>query len=1075
MMIRVLSILICVIISLDSFTQNTKFKQDFLKPPLSYRPGCFYYWISDNISVEGVTNDIKAMAEVGIGRAFIGNVGFPYEQDMFLRYGNVKLFSQEWWKITQAAVKAGSAEGVDVGFFNSPGWSQSGGPWVKHTQSMRYLASQETDVVGPGWITYQFDKSDLFQEVSVLAFPMPVFENDFHRNKIKKIKASIDGIDFHSLFDGDTTSVVALPSGSKDFSISVEMNSSYETRSLVIFPARQSFKADVSIQEWDGNVFRTIKSFCYDRSNFSLNVGFKPTAPVVISFPKTVSNEFRLEFTKLEGNGGFAEIAFSNASILERYEEKQLAKMVQKPLPSWEEYQWDTEMEESDQKSIVSQTQILDITRKVSKNGLLKWYVPQGKWVIIRYGMLPTGMSNAAASPEGRGYEVDKMNKQAIQDHFQNFIKKIQDKIPKSDKRAFKYVVADSYETGSQNWTDNMVISFQESFGYDPTKWLPVLSGRVVESKEMSNRFLWDLRRFIANKIAYDYVGGLRDICNRNGLELWLENYGHWGFPSEFLMYGGQSNEVAGEFWAEGNLGSVECRAASSAAHIYGKNSVSAESFTADRSPYSRHPGVLKKRGDWSFTEGINNTIFHVYIHQPTDTIPGINAWFGTEFNRHNTWFKQGKAFVEYIHRCNFMLQQGKPVNDIAFFIGEDAPKMTGSNFPHLPSGYQFDYINAEVIEQRLRVENGKFVLPDGMSYRLLVLPELETMRPELLKKIFQLVNDGGAILGTKPLRSPSLHNYPLSDSIVKSLGAKLWQGLDGKINKVSNVGKGKVMTGLSMEDALQEIKLVPDFVKNTPANILFAHRSTVDKEIYFISNQEDTTIRFEALFREGVGQPYFYDPVTGSIRVLKGFSVETSGKKVLLELAAFQSCFVVIDNTENATPANVDNFPEPYTVHDVNPEWMVTFDTSMRGPLAPVHFNRLVDWSMHENEYIRNYSGKAIYKGKFYLDSLVSGSTIFIDLGKVNVIATVKINDKKIGTVWTAPWQIDATGAIKEGENEIEIEVVNTWVNRLVADSRLPESQRRTWINYSTIKPDTPYEPSGLIGPVKIVSYDNF
>lgn len=252
---------------------------------------------------------------------------------------------------------------------------------------------------------------------------------------------------------------------------------------------------------------------------------------------------------------------------------------------------------------------------------------------------------------------------------------------------------------------------------------LPVFFGRVVQSAEISDRFLWDVRRMIADRISHQYVGTMRQKANEYGLQLWLENYGHWGYPGEFLQYGGQSDAIGGEFWTGNDIEGMELRAASSAAHGYGKNIVHAEAFTSGGPMWNYHPGNLKKLGDWAATKGVNHFVLHVYIHQPYDTmIPGINAWFGIEFNRHNTWFSQSKTWIDYLRRSHYVLQQGKYVADVAYFIGEDAPKMTGIRHSELPEGYNFDYVNAEII-QRMKIVNGRFVLPDGMSYKLLVLP----------------------------------------------------------------------------------------------------------------------------------------------------------------------------------------------------------------------------------------------------------------------------------------------------------------------------------------------------------------
>ncbi len=484
--------------------------------------------------------------------------------------------------------------------------------------------------------------------------------------------------------------------------------------------------------------------------------------------------------------------------------------------------------------------------------------------------------------------------------------------MPKADRKAFKHVVADSYEMGSQNWTDGFNDLFRQRYGYDPRPWLPVLTGRLVGSADQSDRFLWDLRRLVADHVAFDYVGGLREACQRHGLRLWLENYGHWGYPAEFLQYGGQSDEVSGEFWATGDLGSIELRCASSAAHIYGKPIVHAEAFTSGVL-FESTPWSLKRRGDWALTEGINHWVLHVYIHQPwDDRRPGVNAWFSTEFNRHNTWFEQGREWIDYYRRCDFLLQQGRPVADVAYFIGEDAPKMTGIRKPALPAGYNFDYINAEVIEQRLRVKNGRFVLPDGMSYRLLVLPELDSMRPELLKKIRDLVKAGGTILGPPPSRSPSLKDYPECDARVKRLAAELWRQEEQAAVSTSSrtthhaTGKGRVFRASELQPVLDELGVVPDFAGPDPKQILWTHRSSKEAEIYFISNQGEQAASIAPVFRVTGKAPELWDAVSGRMVKAAAFEPAAGGTRVPLELGPRGSVFVVFRELLGRAPAVV-------------------------------------------------------------------------------------------------------------------------------------------------------------------------
>mgnify|MGYP001529439862 FL=1 len=343
----------------------------------------------------------------------------------------------------------------------------------------------------------------------------------------------------------------------------------------------------------------------------------------------------------------------------------------------------------------------------------------------------------------------------------------------------------------------------------------------------MSDRFLWDLRRLVADLVAYEYVGGLKEISNKHGLTTWLENYGHWGFPSEFLLYGGQSDEVAGEYWSEGTLGDIENRAASSCGHIYGKSKIWAESCTAAGNPFGRYPYVMKQRVDRFFTEGINASLLHLVIHQlDTPEEPGLAAWFGNEFNRKNTWFEQLDLFTDYLRRCNYVLQQGRYVADAAYFIGEDAPKMTGECNPPLPEGYSFDYINADILKNHAKVKDGRLVLDSGMEYSVLVLPNQDTMRPEMLKCIEKFVKDGLTVVGPAPVRSPSLEGYPQADAAVREIASTMWT--DGA--KVTELGKGRVFaSGTTMQEVFDAINLRPDL--SVPAGEqmpLFIHLSLI-------------------------------------------------------------------------------------------------------------------------------------------------------------------------------------------------------------------------------------------------------
>ena len=1012
-------------------------EQGFRSIPDSVQTGVYWYWISDNISKEGVERDLEAMKVAGINRAFIGNIGIDG-----IPYGDHKLLSSEWWEVLHAALKKATELNIEIGIFNSPGWSQSGGPWVKSSQAMRYLASSDTIVAGPGrmQLTLPSVGKDE-QDVCVIAYPAsdkPVAEKSWAINK-KSGQSSSSVL----VFDKEAT-----------------------VRTL-IYRVNTPFKTTAKLWVKKGGKEELLRQFVIDRSNPALNVGFVPYAPVVISLPETSASQFRLEMSE-EGEAT-GNVTLTSSPMMERYPEKSLAKMFQTPLPMWDDYLWEKQPAVSDASLMVSPDAIKNVT-EFSKNGVLDWEVPEGKWVIRRMAMLPTGVTNSPAAPEATGPEIDKMSKKHVAFHFDAFIGDILKRIPEADRKTFKVVVQDSYETGGQNWTDDMISVFKERYGYDPVPYLPVLEGTVVGNPDISDRFLWDLRRLIADRVSYDYVGGLRDVCHQHGLTTWLENYGHWGFPGEFLQYGGQSDEIAGEFWSEGSLGDIENRAASSCGHIYGKRRVWAESFTSGGPAFGRYPYQMKQRGDRFFTEGINSSLLHVYIHQPfEDREPGLDAWFGNEFNRKNTWFSQMDVFTGYLKRCNFMLQRGDYVADVAYFIGEDAPKMTGICTPELPAGYSFDYINGEVLLQRASVEDGRIVLPSGMKYRLLVLPQLETMRPEILQKIKELLQAGACVIGPAPKYSPSLSDYPAADQKVQALASELW---GDQTESVRTIGKGRLfMSATSLQPVLEALNVKPDMRVNSGTPVLFIHRATDEGDIYFISNQSENPVDINPSFRVAGKLPELWNPLTAEIRLLPEFTCADGVTTVPVRLEGFESSFIIFRKKGTPSKTTARNYPVKEVLATVTSPWQVDFEKGKRGPEEAVTFPALQDWTESTDPSIRYFSGKAIYTNRITLDELPQ-KALYLDLGKVMVMAKVKINGQYVGGVWTTPYRLPVGDFLRKGENLIEVEVVNNWRNRLIGDASLPEKERGTWTNVNPWNADSPLQSSGLIGPVEIQAY---
>lgn len=1058
-------------LGLQMVAQISSLEDDFITPPESVKTSVYWYWMCGNISKEGVVKDLQEMKKVGINRVFIGHNYF----DPYVGGKNIRLLSDEWWDILHTALKTAGNLDIEVGMFNSPGWTQAGGPWVKPEQSMRFLNSSEIKVKGPLKLQTKIKKPDEdFQDVKVIAYPTYIDGEETLNMQNANINFDTSLGDLEKMFDGDKSSDIKLAQN-VNYYIELKTEKDFTARSLIVYPSHNNINAVVELQAKKNGSYRTISNFIIDWHNLGNIVGFQPFAPTVITIEETTAKAFRLLIKNNHHEGGIAEIELSSTPHVENYAAKTLAKMFQDPLPMWDYYMWRIQPETNKEKMYIDPQKVIDISHCMSSDGTLIWDVPDGNWTILRTGMTSTKVTNNPAGPDGTGLEIDKMSKKHLESHFNAFIGKILERIPADDRKTFKVVIQDSYESGGENFTDGFLDDFKMRYGYDPLPYLPVYFGKVVGCQKESDRFLWDMRRLVADKIAYDYVGGLRKLCHRHGLTTWLENYGHWGFPAEFLQYGGQSDEVGGEYWLpsatpswENNLGNIENRAASSCAHIYGKNLVSAESNTCGGPAFVHTPADTKLRMDKYFSEGVNNTLLHVYIHQAdTAKYPGTNAWFGTEFNRNNTWFSHIDLFLAYVKRCNYMLRQGLNVADIAYFIGEDVPKMTGVQEPALPKGCQFDYINAEVLINDATVQDGMITLPHGTSYRILVLPQIKSMRPELLKKIRQLVAEGAIIVGPAPEYSPSLQNQPQADIEIKSISAELWNGIDGKNTFVNQYGKGRVFYGVDLKTIFAEMGWKVDCYIPNKTPFLFGHRHMLNgTDIYFISNQSNQLQHAELRFRVKDMQPELWDPMQGTIKELKQFTLCDEGTIVPVTLNKSESTFIVF-RKKGLPEINTSNFPIVDKEIFIDSPWNLSFRSPLRVP-SPIKLDELKDITMFENPWIKYFSGNMIYTTTIQFNPEEMGNgNVYLDLGEVADMAKVWINEKYIGGVWTSPYSLDITRALRKGENRIRIDVVNTWVNRLIGNTIYPEMAEETWVGMSPYDKNSPLRKSGLIGPV--------
>ena len=1080
LILLVINISSCKKGEVDSITseQYASLKAGFVTPPDSTKPGIYWYFISGHISKEGITKDLEAMRDVGIGEVFIGDIFYaPPINDIYglsndTPMGNTPSLSEKWWECMRHAISEGSRLGVNISFFNSPGWSQSGGPWVKEEEAMRYLTYSEKKVSGGKDVLVDLaTPKKFFQDVSVLAYPV----NDKAKANAEVITINCKASSVDKLLDQDKSTICTFNNKAKEpVILDVSFDNSITARSITLSPTKMHFLTNIEVQVPENGSYKSLKSTFFDHGLSKVGRGPIPDGDMIIALDNIESNTFRIIFNRVPANFELTELEISEDFKIEHATEKWLNKMANKGTPAWEVFQWETPAYTS-QKDVLNTNKIVNLTGKFDGN-VLKWDdVPEGQWKIVRIGMTTTGQTNRPATPSARGLEVDKLSKKALRSHFDAYMGKLIKSMTPEERKSLKRVIADSYETGPQNWTDDMKASFEQAYGYDPTPWLATLTGSIVNSAEESDRFLWDLRHLIADKVADEYVGGLRDICEEYGISMWLENYGHFGFPSEFLKYGGRADEIGGEFWVHRQ--GPESMLAASASHIYGKNRVYAESYTSREVPFTVDPSRLKKSGDWSYSQGVNQGILHVYIHQPyTDKYPGVNTWFGTEFNRNNTWFAQSKEWITYLRRNYFLLQQGKHVADVCFFIGEESPLMNGWVDPKLSKGYQYDFINAEIIMEQTEVQNGRLVLQSGASYGALVLPPWNTMRPEVLAKLKHLVEQGATLVGMPPEKSPSLQDYPNCDVKVQQIVTEIWGEVppNAKDFLHHKLGKGDVYCNGNINDILNKHEVYEDLIFPDTVQVKWVHRKLKDADIYFITNQGDTKVSFDASFRVAGKSPELWSALDGTSRKLPMYSNENDRTIVPLRINVNESYFIVFRGEGHGQKENllaVSNFESPKTVKQLNTSWDIQFKNEWLGTNIILEKQPLFDWTTSSNEDIKYFSGTATYTTSFELTEKEAKQYLAIDFEKIGTIATVKLNGKELGTIWTTPYRISISQAVKSGTNVLEVDVTNNWINQMLWQNKKALGKRKTWELVHALEkmPNNGIMPSGILGKVWI------
>lgn len=787
---------------------------------------------------------------------------------------------------------------------------------------------------------------------------------------------------------------------------------------------------------------------------------------------------------------------------------------------------------------IIDPKTLIDLTSGMTEDGHLTWQVPDGEWVILRSGYTLTGhpWSRWYAYPKGdtfeggEGYEIDYLNTSSVDLQFDHLGKLVIEEAKKAGGE-LAYLWSDSWECGKLTWTQDFFNQFKRLRGYDLEPYLPAMAGYQVHDSLTSARLREDFDRTIQDCIAENFYGHFRELCRQKGMKVGNEAGGPNDIPPQDALKNlGRCDIPSGEFWVNytgaGQYNPdrglrLNLKQTATAAHVYGIPQVQAESFTqmqADRTHWSHGPSDLKPYANDAFCEGINRFMLHQATCQPpSDGKPGYEFCAGQHFTPNITWWEEAPAFFSYLSRCQFMLQQGKYAADVCFYLGERPPTLAPPEYivPSLGPGYDCDYANAEVLLTRMSVEDGNIVLPDGMRYRLLVLqncvspsPEIcrqvggyqqlnispepsESMSPEVIRKIRELVLAGATVVGEPPKHASGLNNWPECDRQVQAIAAEIWGDLDGITRTERKFGKGRVIWGKTAREVLLADRILPDVTfegqESNPEEFDYIHRTSGQAEIYFVINRTNKLQQRNFTFRVSGRQPEIWDPVTGEMHKAEAFRQHDGCTGLPLEFAPYGSWFIVFtDPLKTGASGNADrNSPVAKEIMQINGKWQVAFDPQWGGP-AEAGFPELVSWTARPESGIRYYSGRATYRIHFDMGNdafkkPVSGKSrpnLWLDLGDVRNVARIRLNGKDLGIFWCAPWRADITGAIQPGGNDLEIEVINLWANRVIGDLNLPKEQRFTTTHeifrFDMLRPATPLLESGLLGPVRIFGSGN-
>ncbi len=1057
----------------------------FASPPRTARLRAYWWWINGCVTKSSITHDLEEMKAKGFGGALITDADGSSQDGNERAPHGPTFFTPEWRELYKHCLHEAARLGLEMSLNIQSGWNL-GGPMVTPDDAAKKLVWSEARVVGSATVAQKLSeppkREGYYRDAFVVAYRLKPAEA---KNVFGGARASseLSGRAVSQLADGDPATFWVSngsksgegPSRERPEWVQFDFVAPVSVDRLTLTPRPGYGPRECKLQvSDDGKVFRSVKAFRGD--------GAKETD---VTFDAVTGRAFRLvifsssdpRFPKSPRNAQIAELKLGGKDgiwptgtkrrTLQNWEQKAGHKPLHFSAP-------DTSLLFEDVAAVPGEEEthpgdVVDLTTKLDKDGTLHWDAPAGAWQVLRFGYTIGDHSHVSTCSEGwEGFAVDVLDAGAFQRYWDAVVEPLIADAGPLAGTTLKYLHTDSWEVEPLNWTPAMREEFWKRRGYDLLPWLPVMAGRIVESRQASNRFLHDFRKTLGDLAIDNHYRPFRDRAHKHGLLIHPESGGPHAVPIDAQRCLGFDDAPMSEFWAWswrhriGDANRFFVKQPASAAHTYGRRLVVAEGFTTI-GPHWQETlwDNLKPSFDKACCEGLNLLVWHAFVNSPAEQgMPGLQYFAGTHLNPNVTWWNKSAPFFGYINRCQAMLQRGLFVADACYYYGDHVPNFAQhkrTDPAHVLPGFDYDVITEEALLTRATVKDGRIVLPDGMNYRVLVLRDQKSISLAVLRKVKALVEAGATVVGPKPVEAEGRTD---SDAEVKEIAAALWDN-------------GRVVSGKAARDVLLAGGVKPDFEftgGDAQTDLDYIHRRDGNADVYFIANRTNRAERITAVFRVAGKAPELWDAVTGKTRRLSEFREEGGRTVAPLEFAPCGSMFVVFRTPTAAGAATAKNFPSFAPVADIKGGWEVKFDPRWGGP-GTVTMDGLEDWSKRPEPGIRYYSGTAVYRKQFDASAAaINAAHAFLDFGSVRELAGVRLNGRSLGVVWAPPFRVEVTGLLKPSGNVLEVEVVNFWPNRIIGDASLPPEKRLTKTNIRKLTAETLLMPSGLMGPVQIV-----